>query len=89
MDGCQFLQQMKSDPSLRIIPVLGVSAGLRETRAEQLKRFGLDIDHDLDGYIQKPFGPMELLETVEAILMHYERPIPQEAVEILKHGTWQ
>jgi CheY-like chemotaxis protein len=87
-DGLQFLQQMKSDPSLRTIPVLGVSAGRREARAEQLKRFGLDIDRDLDGYLKKPFGPMHLLEMIEAILRRHEKHIPKQAVEIRKRGKF-
>ena len=64
LHGFELLRQMKSDPALSRIPVLGVSAGTIDTRSEQLKQFGLDIDRDLVDYVRKPFGPQELLEAV-------------------------
>lgn len=76
MDGCDFLRRMKSDETLRDIPVLGISAGTRETRAEQLKQVGLDIDGDLDGYVTKPFGPCELLEAIAHVLTRRGVPLP-------------
>jgi CheY-like chemotaxis protein len=66
--GAEFLRQMRSEPALSSIPVLAITAGSRDTRAEQLERVGLDIDRDLDGYVRKPFRPRDLLDTVEAIL---------------------
>jgi CheY-like chemotaxis protein len=66
--GAEFLRQIRSEPALSGIPVLGITAGPRDTRAEQLEQVGLDIDRDLDGYVRKPFEPRELLDTIEAIL---------------------
>jgi CheY-like chemotaxis protein len=66
--GAEFLRRMRSEPALSSIPVLAITAGARENRAEQLERVGLDVDRDLDGYVRKPFEPKELLDTVEAIL---------------------
>jgi CheY-like chemotaxis protein len=68
LGGAEFLRQMRSEPAVSRIPVLGITAGPRDTRARQLEQVGLDIDRDLDGYIQKPFEPGELLDLVEALL---------------------
>jgi CheY-like chemotaxis protein len=68
MDGFEFLKHMKSDESLRDIPVLAATAGSREFRSEQLKQVGLDIDRDLDGFVNMPLWHNELLDRVQAIL---------------------
>jgi CheY-like chemotaxis protein len=88
-NGWDLLRLMKSDPTLSDIPVLGVSAGPRKTRAEQLKGLGIDIDRDLEDYVQKPYGPMELLEAVEAVLKRTGKLIPPQAEAIRKLGAWK
>lgn len=63
MDGWEVYQQMKADPELRAIPVVVVTA-----KAQSIdKVLGLHIAK-VDDYITKPFGPQELLESVEKIL---------------------
>ncbi|HEX9681346.1 MAG TPA: response regulator [Anaerolineales bacterium] len=63
MDGWEVYQQMKADPDLRSIPVVVVTA-----KAQSIdKVLGLHIAK-VDDYITKPFGPQELLESVEKIL---------------------
>jgi two-component system response regulator VicR len=63
MDGWEVYQQVKADPSLRDIPVVVVTA-----KAQSIdKVLGLHIAK-VDDYITKPFGPQELLESVEKIL---------------------
>ena len=89
MGGLDFLHHMKSDPALRNIPVLVISAGMRGIRAEPLEQYGLDIDHDLDGYLQKPFGPWQLLETVETILRKHSKPLPPEESRVRARKRWQ
>ena len=80
--GWEFLRMMKSDAGLRDIPVLGISAGPRDMRARQLESMGLDIERDLVGYLTKPFGPIELLDVVEATLQKHARPIPDQAAHL-------
>lgn len=64
MDGWEVYQQIKADPSLRDIPVVVVTA-----KAQSIdKVLGLHIAK-VDDYITKPFGPQELLESVEKILV--------------------
>jgi len=63
MDGWEVYQRMKSDEELRDIPVIVITA-----KAQSIdKVLGLHIAK-VDDYITKPFGPQELLESVEKIL---------------------
>jgi two-component system response regulator VicR len=63
MDGWEVYQQLKADPALSEIPVVVVTA-----KAQSIdKVLGLHIAK-VDDYITKPFGPQELLESVEKIL---------------------
>jgi len=63
MDGWEVYQRIKADEGLRQIPVIVVTA-----KAQSIdKVLGLHIAK-VDDYITKPFGPQELLESVEKIL---------------------
>ena len=63
MDGWEVYQQIKADAELRVIPVIVVTA-----KAQSIdKVLGLHIAK-VDDYITKPFGPQELLESVEKII---------------------
>jgi DNA-binding response OmpR family regulator len=67
MDGWEVYQQMKADDDLRDIPVVVVTA-----KAQSIdKVLGLHIAK-VDDYITKPFGPQELLESVEKIIGEVE-----------------
>lgn len=67
MDGWEVYQQMKADDELRKIPVVVVTA-----KAQSIdKVLGLHIAK-VDDYITKPFGPQELLESVEKIIGEVE-----------------
>jgi two-component system response regulator VicR len=63
MDGWEVYQQMKSEESTRNIPVIVVTA-----KAQNIdKVLGLHIAK-VDDYIAKPFGPQELIDSIEKIL---------------------
>ena len=63
MDGWEVYQQIKADEILREIPVVVVTA-----KAQSIdKVLGLHIAK-VDDYITKPFGPQELLESVEKLI---------------------
>lgn len=69
MDGWEVYQRIKSDEKLREIPVVVVTA-----KAQSIdKVLGLHIAK-VDDYITKPFGPQELLESVEKILGPVDEP---------------
>lgn len=63
VDGWEVFRFIKSNDELKDIPVLVVTA-----KAQSIdKILGLYIAK-VDGYITKPFGPRELVESVERIL---------------------
>ncbi|MGD2078392.1 MAG: response regulator [Chloroflexota bacterium] len=63
MDGWAVLQRMRADSDLRAIPVVVVTA-----KANDLDRvLGLEIAR-VEGYITKPFGPRELVRSVQTAL---------------------
>ena len=63
MDGWEVYQQIKSDDELKHIPVIIVTA-----KAQSIdKVLGLHIAN-VDDYVTKPFGPQELLQSIEKVL---------------------
>ena len=63
MDGWEVYQQMKADEGLKHIPVIIVTA-----KAQSIdKVLGLHIAK-VDDYITKPFGPQELIQSIEKVL---------------------
>ena len=69
IDGIELLRRMKADASLREIPVIMATA----KGAEYDKIQGLDLG--ADDYLAKPFGVMELVSRVKAVLRRC-RPQP-------------
>jgi DNA-binding response OmpR family regulator len=63
MDGWEVYQKMKASEEMRDIPVIVVTA-----KAQSIDRvLGLHIAR-VNDYITKPFGPQELLDSVERVL---------------------
>jgi two-component system, OmpR family, response regulator VicR len=63
IDGWEVYQRMKADPETKFIPVIVVTAKSQSID----KMLGLHIAK-VDDYITKPFGPAELLRSVEKVL---------------------
>ena len=76
-DGVSLLRKMKAAPALRDIPVIMATA----KGAEYDKIQSLDLG--ADDYLVKPFGVMEMVSRVKAVL---RRCKPREAVHILTDG---
>ena len=67
MDGWEVYQKMKANEVTKNIPVIVVTA-----KAQSIdKVLGLHIAK-VDDYVTKPFGPQELLESVEKVLARHE-----------------
>lgn len=84
--GCEFLRRLKSEEALKSIPVLGITAGSRDMRSEQLSQVGLDLDRDLAGFVHKPFGPAELIDAIETALREQGKPVPSGVEEFRAHA---
>ena len=66
IDGLDILTLLRSDPTLRLIPVIMLTARVEE--ADRL--VGLELG--ADDYVTKPFSPRELVARVRAVLRRTE-----------------
>ena len=62
MDGVELLGKMKRDPALSAIPVMMATA--KGTEYDKIK----SLDLGADDYLVKPFGMMEMVSRVKAVL---------------------
>ena len=77
IDGLTLLQKLKEDPETREIPVVMATA----KGAEYDKIQGLDLGADY--YLTKPFGVMEFVSCVKAVLRRCQ---PRQVEHLLKTG---
>ena len=75
LDGIELLHRMKSSPSLSSIPVVMATA----KGAEYDKIQGLDLGADY--YLTKPFGVMELVSCVKAVLRRCQMQAPAHLLQ--------
>ncbi len=75
-DGISLLKKLKSSAKTKDIPVIMVTA----KGAEYDKVIGLDSG--ADDYVTKPFGMMELISRVKAVLRRTKREVKNEQYEI-------
>ena len=76
-DGLAILKKLKSDPMTADIPVIMATA----KGTEYDKVVGLDLG--ADDYLAKPFGMMEMISRVKAVL---RRSAPKEKTNLLRMG---
>ena len=74
-DGMEILQKIRKTPETKRLPVIMITA--KSTELDRVK--GLDMG--ADDYIVKPFGVMELISRVKALL---RRSMTEEAEKLLK-----
>lgn len=65
MDGVKLLSRLKDDPRYKDIPVIFLTA--RDTELDRAS----GLERGADDYIGKPFGVIELLARVKAVLRRY------------------
>lgn len=78
MDGLEILKKMKNTPDYKKIPVIMVTA--KTTEIDKVK----GLDHGADDYISKPFGIMELISRVKALL---RRTLNLEEEKVLSYES--
>ena len=83
VDGIQILRRIRANPKTKSIPVIMVTA--KGAEFDKVK----SLDLGADDYITKPFGMMELVSRVRAVLRRVARPTDpiDEDEEILTIGT--
>lgn len=77
-DGLSIVKKLRSDRETVLVPIIMVTA--KTTEIDKVK--GLDIG--ADDYMTKPFGVMELISRVKAMLRRSAKP--EEKAKILKFG---
>ena len=75
-DGMEILQKLRKNPDTRRLPVIMVTA--KSTELDRVK----GLDGGADDYIVKPFGVMELISRVKAVLRRSGSHAPGE-VEVI------
>ncbi len=76
-DGLQILRRLRDDPAYRDIPVMMLTA--KGTEYDKV----LGLDAGADDYVPKPFGMMELLARVRALL---RRSAPRQSTDEYQLG---
>ena len=75
IDGVELLKRMKSSDAFRNIPVIMATAkGMEYDKIQSL-------DLGADDYLVKPFGIMEMVSRIKAILRRYRVDEPQELLK--------
>lgn len=77
-DGISILKDLKNSPQTSDIPVIMATAKTSEYDTV------IGLDSGADDYLAKPFGMMEMISRVRAVL---RRSAPREANALLKHGA--
>lgn len=77
-DGLSILRRLRANPATRELPIVMVTA--KTTEIDMVK----GLDQGADDYITKPFGVMELLSRVKALL---RRAKPMSEETILQYKT--
>ena len=77
-DGYQILSKLRDDPATQTLPVIMVTAKTSEIDVVK------GLDHGADDYLCKPFGIMEFISRVKAVL---RRSRPKTAQALLRSGT--
>lgn len=72
-DGLSILQKIRREPETARVPVMMVTA--KSSEMDKVR----GLDHGADDYITKPFGVLELISRVKALLRRVERPLEETA----------
>lgn len=82
-DGYQILAKLRDDPATQTVPVMMVTAKTSEIDVVK------GLDHGADDYLCKPFGIMEFISRVKAVLRRAAAaaPAPAPAPKTLHFGS--
>ena len=76
-DGYQILSKLRDDPATQTLPVIMVTAKTSEIDVVK------GLDHGADDYLCKPFGIMEFISRVKAVLRRAAAADPSGQAQLL------
>ncbi len=76
MDGVEILKKLRSNPEHKDIPVIMATA--KGTEIDKISGFNFGADD----YLVKPFGVMEMVARINAVLRRTEKDTPAKAVTV-------
>ena len=79
-DGYQILAKLRANPACAATPVIMVTAKTSEIDVVK------GLDHGADDYLCKPFGIMEFISRVRAVLRRAAAAVPAPAASTLRFG---
>jgi len=79
-NGLDVCRKMKSDPRLKSIPIVMISAKSEETDVV------LGLELGADDYVTKPFSPRVLFSRIKAVMRRHE--ISEQAPSLLRFGDF-
>lgn len=80
MDGVEILRRLRANPQTAQLPVIMATA--RGTEYDRV----LALDQGADDYLSKPFGMMEMVARIRAVL---RRSLPQSGARLMQVGGLQ
>lgn len=75
-DGMEILQKLRKNPETKRLPIIMVTA--KSTEIDRVK----GLDSGADDYIVKPFGVMELISRVKALLRRSMREVQEKILKV-------
>lgn len=75
-DGVEVLKEIRSNPETRKIPVIMATA--KGTEMDKIQ----GLDTGADDYLVKPFGVMEMVSRIKAVLRRYEPDKKEEVLSV-------
>ena len=79
-DGLEILRMIRDDASMKMLPVMMLTA--KGTEYDTV----CGLDAGADDYLAKPFGMMELVSRVNALLRRAHAPAAEDAGDVLASG---
>lgn len=75
-DGLEILKKLRSAPATKKLPIIMLTA--KGTEFDKV----IGLDSGADDYIAKPFGIMELLSRIKALLQAHDRMPPTQSTAL-------
>jgi DNA-binding response OmpR family regulator len=87
LDGLELLRRLRRHPKLKKMPVIVVSARINTVDQERLLQASNPDYNSIDAYLNKPFPPGVLLQTIKDVLIKHKDYIFEK--KKLQEKAWE